>query len=179
MLWAQGTVYFAVGPNAGVRDGFTGQPVPPGNSFLAALYYAPDGVMDDSQFVQLGNAIGFGSSGAYNGGIRTTPANIPPGGFAMLQVRAWESAYGTTYEEAVAAPEQNGRGALTGKSIIIRYDTCPPPTASPICDPSSLEAQGMRSFVVTIPEPSPAVILAAGLVLAVCVARKFRSQAAR
>ena len=106
-VYDQGLVKFTVGPGAGVINGLTGQPMPPGNSFSAGLYYAPDGISDEALFVQVGAPAGFGPDGRYAGGIRTVPTPTP-GGYAMLQIRAWESAYGITYEQALAAPPMNG-----------------------------------------------------------------------
>ena len=53
----------------------------------------------------------------------------------MLQLRAFEISYGSTYEQALAAPPQNGRYALTGKSIILRVDTADPTTVPPQTPP--------------------------------------------
>jgi hypothetical protein len=93
---AQGTVVFS---NAGTQ-----QPLyvcdensvflaPVGSTFQVGLYYAPDGTVDELQFVQLGNATGFTVlPGYFSGGVREAPTEIP-GDYAMFQVRGWETAH--------------------------------------------------------------------------------------
>ena len=166
-LHGQGTVYFANGPSAPVINSLTGQPVPQGDLFHVALYHAPDGTTDEGQFLQIGNSARIAVPGVYAAGLRTVPTSTP-GGFVMLQVRAWETAYGVTYEEALAAPPQNGRLALTGRSIIVRYNTCPI-ISDPICDPPPLTVAGMQGFPVIIPEPGVLTLLIAGtLIFSMC-----------
>ena len=104
----------------------TMQPVPFGNTFLVALYCAADGVTDEAAFVQMGPAGGFNAPGYFNHGTRTSTPAIPPGGWGMFQVRIFESAYGSSYEQVWAS----GRGLL-GKSAIVRVKTGNPQTVPP------------------------------------------------
>ena len=60
-------------------------------------------------------------------------------------MRAWEAAYGASYEEAVAASGQNGRGALNGKSSILTMATG---NGTPPTPPTLLTASGLESFVL-------------------------------
>src|SRR6185436_9442979 len=62
----------------------------------------------------------------------------------------FEIAYGSTYEQALAAPLQNGRFALTGKSIILRVDTADPNRIPPETPPRP----SFPSFTVC-PAPLP------------------------
>src|SRR5260370_18647559 len=136
--FGQGTVLFNNVNNrdlyAYVTYALTGARVVAGSSFQAALYYAPDGVTTESSFVQIGTSIGFLGPGIFDTGIRTVPTPTP-GGWAMLQVRVFEAAYGGTYEEALVADPQNGRRALAGNSNILRiqttYPTVMPPRPAP------------------------------------------------
>src|SRR4051794_2508057 len=82
----------------------------------------------------------------------------------MIQIRAFEATYGSTYEEAWAAPLQNGRFALTGKSVIVRVDTGNPASTPP--DPAtSLVNSGLRGFcVASKPLPFPQITISDALV---------------
>jgi hypothetical protein len=123
--------------------------VPIGSTYKAALYYAGDGVTDESQFLQIGGSANFGPTpGYFSGGGRTVPVQ-PCGGFAMFQVRAWEAAHGATYEEAF-----NSGIAKLGKSNIFRVDTANPIYADA---PTGLVASGLLGFQISsptcVPEP--------------------------
>jgi hypothetical protein len=75
----------------------------------------------------------------------------------MFQVRVWESAFGSTYEQAVTAPEQNGRLSLAGESQVLREftDRGGPPAA----------LYGLNGIVLTvIPEPSTLALVILGVV---------------
>jgi hypothetical protein len=164
---AQGIVAFANSSAEPVVDYRTGQPVVTGNTFLAGLYFAQDGITDESQFVQVGPAADFWQPGVFNGGGRTAPTTVP-GGYGMFQVRAWESAFGSSYEEAASAPPQGGRLALIGKSGIFRADTSGsiPPTKPP----TTIIAQGFRGFHVTpVPEPATALLFGVAFTLGTCL----------
>src|SRR6266581_2814427 len=76
---------------------------------------SPASITDPALFVQTGAATGFVQPGYFDGGARTTPAS---GTWYNVQVRIWESAYGGSYEEAVAAPEMNGRPTLRAESNV-------------------------------------------------------------
>src|SRR5258707_14725868 len=103
----QGTVIFSNGRNSPVGtpcspNGFT--PAPAGTTISVALYFAPpDPANPNVQptaavFPQVGTSAFLVSPGIYDAGIRTAPVT-PPGGFGWFQVKAWESAYGSTYEQ--------------------------------------------------------------------------------
>jgi uncharacterized protein (TIGR03382 family) len=140
------------------------QPVPRGSAFQAELMFAPDGTpLDafDSVAVRLGDPVSFNApiAGVFLGGIRTAPIT-PAGGFGLFQVRVWETAYGSSYREAIAS----GNPALhAGTSQILRVDTGDPNVGQP---PTPLTAAGLTSFVIgplssftpCIPEP-PAIAL--------------------
>src|SRR3989442_15720526 len=63
------------GGSAIVTNSLTGQRVPAGTTFLAALYYAPVSITDPALFVQTGAATGFLQPGLFADGTRTTPAS--------------------------------------------------------------------------------------------------------
>lgn len=153
-LYGQGgTVSFANNSSTAVTDMHTGQRVPSGSVFKATLYVAPDGTTDDSQFVAVPGDATFVLPGIFNGGSRTI-YGYPPGSYVMLQVRVWETAYGSNYESAAAAPPMNGRTALIGKSVRMRarladYSSIPPE------QPTKLIDIGLQAFSVSaIPVPS-------------------------
>ena len=162
----QGTVNFS---NLGGNDSQkvyvapVGQPTtlaPAGTTYLVGLYWAPDGTTDESAFAMVGAPTGFigatgTPSGLFNGGTRNVPVTSA-GGFAVLQVRGWQSAFGNSYEQAAAA------GSDVGKSPIFRVDT---DTTSP---GANILNQGFVGFVIGVPEPSTyaVALLAIGLLLA-------------
>jgi hypothetical protein len=85
----------------------------------------------------------------------------------MFQVKVWETAFGTSYEQALVAPPIGGRAALLGKSNIIRVDTEDPSDLTGT--PTSLVVSGLQGFYVgnpevCIPEPSPFSFITIGLV---------------
>lgn len=84
-----------------------------GSAFRARLYAGPT----EGSLAAVGSAVPFrtGAGGGYvdTGGESTrTVASVAPGGRVYVQLRAWEAAKGSTYEEAQAA------GAKTGVSPI-------------------------------------------------------------
>lgn len=147
--WAQGTVLFSNSglPPVYVCDETSLHLAPAGSTFQVALYYAPDGVLDETQFIQLGSAANFGPvPGFFSGGGRTAPTAIA-GDWGMFQVRGWERAYGATYEQASMDPQ-----ARVGKSHIFRVHTTNPDSTGA---PSQL--LGLEGFVIAsptcVPEP--------------------------
>ena len=116
----QGLVFFDNhGTSSGITNGLTWQLAEAGTKFQVALYFAQVGVLDESQFMQLDMPIGLARPGFFFGNVLTAPTAQPAGG-GFFQVRVWESAYGTTFEEAVANHvPQNGRLALAGESGIL------------------------------------------------------------
>jgi hypothetical protein len=160
----QGTVTFSNGRNAPVGtlcepNGF--MLAPAGTTFSVALYFAPNapGIStppDPSTFTQVGAAAFLVGPGVYDAGIRTAPIT-PPGGLGWFQVKAWATAYGTTYEQAVA----NG-GNLLGVSNMILIPTGNP-SITPATSPHPLTGISGISFFVDppphcVPEPSEVLL---------------------
>ncbi len=130
-LQGQGTVDFSnVGlANSFVYDDRSGTSVRAqvGTTFSVALYWAPVNPLnpptppDPSLFTQQGPSANIGpSAGDYSGGVITITTISPPGGLAWFQVRAWETACGSTFEHAY---EMSGS---TGVSAIIDAQTGDP-----------------------------------------------------
>src|SRR6185503_13586679 len=99
--------------------------------YLAQLYAGPDA----SSLQPIGAAVWFPGPGRFSSGTRTI-TSVPPGGLATVQVKAWEAAYGTTYEQALAA------GGKTGASLIFTVVTGS--AGSPFSPPADLT--GLQSF---------------------------------
>src|SRR5262245_3053535 len=104
--FAQGFVTFA-NVGAPITNVLTLMPVPAGTAFRAALYFLPDQPTPPSvwDFDQRGIALApfsnsFLPGGIFNAGTRTAPDGNPAGSYGWFQVRAWETAFGTSYEEA-------------------------------------------------------------------------------
>jgi len=152
--YGQGTVVFANSSATAVTNILTGVRAVAGTTFMLQLYFAADGVTDEGQFRPIGaefNGITrFLGPGVFNAGAATAPTLMPPGTFGMFQIRAWQVAFGTSYEEAARVV-----GALVGKSNIVRVDTGDPTTVPP-GTASSLTGAGLQAFLLTpvIPEPS-------------------------
>jgi hypothetical protein len=165
----QGRITFSNGGAANlVTNGATGQPVQIGSTFQAAVYFAPDGVVEEAQFVQLGPSAGFYMPGLFAGGTREVPG-VDQGAYAMFQVRAWESAFGATYEEAVSNPNpQGGRLALAGKTGIMRvqpgWDTRPSASLVGNNVEAVVGAPLSAGFILTVvPEPATTLLCLIGM----------------
>ncbi len=161
-IFAQGTVNFSnIGLGANVTMGVpitvgttvyaVGAKAPGGTTFSLALYYAPFDAAnpvppDASTMASVGASATLAAAGTYNAGTRTVTAIVPPGYFGWFQVRAWATAFGQTYEQAVTATQ------LTGVTTIIKVDTGDPTTVPP-GTPGQLT--GISGLVIgVVPEPS-------------------------
>jgi hypothetical protein len=166
-LHGQGTVNFS---NVGLispvgilcaPNGF--MPAPAGTAFSVALYFAPHspGIStppDPSTFTQVGASAFLVAPGIYDAGIRTAPIT-PPGGMGWFQVKAWATAYGSTYEQAQA----NGANLLGVSGMIdIPTGNPGPPTTTPA------RLTGMGAIVLNldpipcVPEPSAFLLVFIG-----------------
>lgn len=83
------------------------------------LYLGPDGITDDSALIISTSGVPVINGGRYNGGYRSV-APFMASNYLTIQVRAYETNYGSSYEAALAAPPMNGRRALVGKSALAR-----------------------------------------------------------
>ena len=159
-----------------VTNCLTGAPVVVGTTFLVALYFASDGMTDETQLIPAGAPVGFGSiAGIFSGGARTTTISSP-GAFGMFQLRVWESSFGTSYEAAInAAPDALlGRSALRGKSEILRVETYDPTVfVNPAPEPPDFSPIVLIApDAPCIPEPSIGVLLVLGAPVVGLIARR-------
>jgi len=161
--YAQGTVNFvnriANVLDAQVRYANSGAPIPANGDYVAQLYAsAPGGTL-----AAVGAAIPFrtgSGEGYWPGDVRTIPG-VPAGGTAQIQVKAWASSLGTSFESVQA----QGIGGWGESGILAAVPTggagVPPSTPTPLT--------GLASFEIAtiIPEPSIAALglLGAGLLL--------------
>lgn len=156
-LFAQGTVTFQNASTSLVTNSLTSAALPTGTAFRFALYFLPDqaGTPTSADFDLRGEVLGASAAvspvaGRFSGGTRTAPA--PGSTAAWFQVRAWETAFGGTYEAARDnANAQGGRLALIGTSNIMRV-TMGNPLGTPVVPAASLPLQGF--VLVPVPEPS-------------------------
>ena len=156
-IYAQGTVNFSNIGGGGITNGLTGARVIVGATFMVQLYYSPDSVNapTDDLLMPLSGVATIGPiAGIFSGGARTAPVT-PPGANAWFQVRAWEAAFGTSYEAALANSQAiGGRLALTGKSNTFKVNTSDP-TIVPAETAANLIAAGLQGFTINaVPEPS-------------------------
>lgn len=164
-LYAQGTVTFQNNNSTLVMNSLTGSAVAEADGIRAMLYWAPQS--DANNFTPISAAVVVGKAGAltvpgrYSGGTATTGAATAPGAGAWFQVKAWELAYGTTYEIASAAPASGGRQALRGESNKFLTTGTGNPTTQPPGTPVNLATSGVQGFTVVVPEPS---VIALGLI---------------
>ncbi len=185
-LRGQGTVNFS---NAGIANSFvyddrfgTEVKAPVGTTFSVALYWSPQvaGVStppDPSTFQQVG-LTGHISTfpGEYFVGVVTIAGINPPGGLAWFQVKAWETACGSTYEQAY----NRGETAL-GTSSVIEIRTGDPTTGG---SPALLTVIGSIHILgplgppfgdPCVPEPSPIVLGLLGAIVVFGFSRHKRS----
>lgn len=159
--FAQGTVDFKSPSGVFITNSLTTARAVAGTTFQVALYYAPYSAGVETAPAdffevarQVGNAGNLGpTAGTWFAGTRTADIT-PAGGQGWFQVRAWEKAYGNTFEAAVQAPASNGRFALVGTSNILKIDTGDP-TTIPAGTPGSLV--GLNSLIL-VPVPEPGAI---------------------
>jgi len=160
-LHAQGTVAFANAGASAVTNSLTQARIPVGTAFHVALYYLPDQVatpttadFNERGIILTPDAVVPQFAGIFNGGTRSAPTSAA-GAPGWFQVRAWEYAFGNSYEAAVANPvTQGGRLALVGTSNIIKVDTGDP-TTTPPGTAGTLTGNGLQGFVlVPVPEPT-------------------------
>jgi len=158
VAFGQGTVNFVFPPTAFATNSLTSARAVTGSTFKASLYYAPDVNGTEpayDAFTPLGASANFGpAAGQVFAGLRTTTAT-PGGGAAWFQVRAWETAYGSSFDAAVNAPPSGGRMALVGTSNVLKINTGNPAAIPPVNPPSNLV--GLQSFLL-VPVPEPGAI---------------------
>lgn len=163
--FAQGTVNF-VNKITGTLDARVfyannGSPIPADGDFMAQLYAGPAGTAE-SALVATGAAVAFRSTpdsgkGYWPGAARTI-AGVAENGTAAVQVRAWKSSEGATWEAAVA------KGGGFGSSAVLTI-----PTGGGLNPATPLT--GLASFNISnaaaIPEPAVAALglLGAGLLV--------------
>jgi hypothetical protein len=177
-LYGQGTVNFSnFGLNALVYNSQTCLNAVAGTTFSAALYFAPYDPLnpvlpDPATMTQVGASTTLIAAGLYLGGIRTASNITPPGSLGWFQVKAWATAFGTTYEQAQTNP-----AALIGASNIILVQTGNPPLGAPGnltgISGITLSAVGTPPCV---PEGSPVVLGFLGAALLSCLRAKSQSR---
>jgi hypothetical protein len=159
-IYAQGDVIFDNFGGGVVHNTRTGADVTVGDGIVVQLYAS---MTAGGQFAAVPNSIfqvGVIGDGFFDGGVVRIPSSIiGPGATAFMEVRAWESAYGATFEEAVAAAPMGGRPALRGRSNGFSSRTGDP-TAVPPGTPVPL-SDLVPGFSVDVPEPS---VIALGLI---------------
>jgi hypothetical protein len=138
-----------------------------GTAFRGSIHYLPDTgttptVSDfDAQGVVV-SAFTFLGSGIVCSGTQPTPPATPPRDFAWFQLRVWESAFGSTYEQA-AAYAGGSPLPLIGTSSIVRMRTGDPLGFPPV-PPGTWPC--MNFGVYPVPEPTVvALALLAGVSL--------------
>jgi hypothetical protein len=131
-----------------------------GTNYLAVLYGGPS--VDSLQLATDGNSsmdpqpiirIINGQAGYFGQGGFVTIDNVPSGGYAWLQVRAWDARLGATYEDVARL----GLGGFGESSLFYTYGGDLIATGRP-----SQPLRGLQSFSL-VPEPSTWALLAAGV----------------
>lgn len=161
-MFAQGTVIFAnhvlsPPPDRLVRD-VNGQSLV-GTNFLAQLYYGSVGASTGSLTPVAAPPATFRGSttsipGTWLGGPRTLEG-FTAGNVVSLQVRVWDVAVGSTWEDALAVGFD---GTQYGASSVFSYIV---PTGQPGSD---LTMQNFQGFTL-VPEPSVGIFGVIGLVV--------------
>jgi hypothetical protein len=160
-IYAQGDVIFDNFGGGLVHNGRTGADVATADGVVVQLYAS---MTANGTFTPVANSIvqvGLLADGFFDGGVVRIPASIiGPGAAAFMEVRAWETAYGASFEEAVAANPMGGRLALRGISNRFSVQMTGNPMASPPGVPIPL-SDLVPGFAVNVPEPS---VIALGLI---------------
>jgi len=158
---AQGTVNFnnskgAIGGN-GAKVTYWDPGVGLDSSFVAQLWAGPDG----SSLAPVGAVLAF-RDGAGRGFLNTTGqdtvrviSTVVPGGIATIQIRVWEAAKGSTFQEALF------NASVMGMSAIFTVKTGG--DGEPASLPANLVGLQPFSVVPNIPEPSTVALGALGL----------------
>jgi hypothetical protein len=156
-----GTTTYAVGSKA-----------PPGTIFSVALYWSPYDPANPSSptapFSQAGPTGHLVIAGVYNVGAVTIPGITPLAGPAWIQVKAWDTACGSTYEEALFSRNE----PIVGTSAMFLVHTGDPMFG----EPRALLPAGMGIVLgnglgpgtgLCVPEPSAVflVFVAAAILL--------------
>jgi hypothetical protein len=166
---AQSSVIFANDSSTLIRlPGGEGLPTAAaGGTYRVELIYAPAGTPDEDfpyMAIRLGASVSISTAaGRFNGGGRTAPT-AQPGTNGRYQVRAWDSAYGGSIEEALST----GIGGLIGASRI--FDVIGGnPTTTPPGTPTPIVGHGFTGFTMcpagdglNCPEPSTLVLAVLG-----------------
>jgi hypothetical protein len=164
-VYGQGTVDFNNFGNTegGVLNSLTGSSVSIDDGVVAQLYWSDSmtgNFAATGNPVTVGDAFGTPFPGYFSGGVLTIPDVMPAGGPAFFEVKAWESAYGATFEAASAAGAMGGRTALLGSSGVFMSDTGNPNAIPPDLPPDL--GSLIPTFTVSpVPEPS---VIALGLI---------------
>lgn len=155
--YGQGTVTFVA---ASITNSLTGALAPAGTSFKVSLYWlsdrTPAPTTPDFGPSSVAWTTNLTLAGGANAGLVKVDGINPAGANAYFQVRAWEAAFGASYEEAIANPALiGGHLALAGTSNIGRIDTGDPTTVPPGTAPNT--ALTLKGFTL-VPVPEPSVI---------------------
>jgi hypothetical protein len=153
--YAQGTVNFAnvaVGVNAPITNAAGVRAS--GAAYTAQLYVGPSGTVDANSLVAVSGTAAFNTgtqAGYFTGGQRAISGSAG-GSTVTLQVRAWNTAAGATYEAAMSNPSGEGNW-----SNLIQVTLGTPPGA-----PANMT--GLQGFqLVPVPEPSSIALGLLGL----------------
>lgn len=162
--YGQGTVGFANSAATAISNSVTPGRVA-ATAFKVTLYYLPwvsdSAVPSNDDFNTAGQEVAtttLFAAGLFNNAGQAVRVNAisPAGGNGWFQVRAWETAYGNSFNEVMNSAEINGKKALAGTSNIIKVDSGDP-TVSPAGTPGNLVNSGLKTFMV-YPVPEPAAI---------------------
>ena len=112
--YAQGTVNFStLGKMITLSHCEGGGPVPAGATYMAALYFAPAGVLDPSMFMQVGAAATFLAPGIIVAGTRIAPVS-PPG--VASTALATGCVFGATPSSSSADSTPRSRSVVSASS---------------------------------------------------------------
>lgn len=150
-VYAQGTVNFAngaAGVNSPVSVDSSSGPVMASTAngpWLAMLYAGPSGSAEGalSSAIVSGSPAALGATPGYVLGGARTITGIPAGTAAVLQIRAWRSDLGGTWEAAGGALRANYTSTSTPITVTLGGGATPTPNMV-----------GLTSFVIPVPEPS-------------------------
>ncbi len=139
---AGGTLTFANLSTNRIHDAVGTNFVPAGGSMVVGLFAGPS----SDALAQVGGLASFIFPGRFAGGTRYV-STVSPGQTAFVQVKVWDSAFGSTYEQAVAAGSKLGASSVF--QLVLGGGMMPPPSLAV-----------MPGFALQLPALPPPQIIA-------------------
>ena len=145
-----GTLIFANQSTSRIYDVGGVNLAPAGGTLVVGLFAGPG----PESLQQIGGTVGFLLPGRFSGGTRSI-SGMSVGQTASVQVKVWDSAAGTNYEQAVLGGGKIGSSSVF--SVVLGGGITPPPGLSAMPG-FSLTLPGMPAALIPAPSLTPLVL---------------------